>query len=731
VTRSSDRLRPALVRGAGGAERTAHRRPLAPRILVGLVAFGSGLGGLTLGCSPAASPRPLAPLRLTNVRPANPEGLFLNEEIVFYFDQDLDPSSVTSGSVEILSDSRQPARGDLRVESDHVRFVPAPVLSSDLSDGGYLPDTQYRATLSGFPRADGIRSTRGAVLERTVTFDFHTVRVRHPRTGLVFEDRMQNRSGLIRLFPSTAGQGGLIRSQDSIYLACDKPIDPSTVTSDGFRLIEHVEHPGKSSPPPITVSVRVRVVENESELRRRPRPPGLRSSAPAEAWDREPRACLLELTPVTRLAAGAWELWPVPENEDAEPRLRDFGGRSVRPVVFSEERGGYWPLRIDASAETGGREFREEFESHRYFSPVAVPGYDGTAYWNDSGRAEVRYPAAAGSGEDGDVVLDGDEIRPDVQATSIDLPKDVECRLSANPGLVVLRCQGRMSISGRLTRDAPWDAQSDSAHDPELVHWARLRRTGRTGTDALSTWLAKERAINANWTVLIAGGDLEISGELTAKTPLLLVAGGRIRVPGRVQWKVEPTGRVAVVPRQVASNPDDASGAVLVSWVLSIVESVCTVEKLDVGGVYLLREGGGLNIDPSPSPAPIAFDEPQGGNPLRKKLRFAALSGPIPQRGGVVRWFPPESGGSPESTSGAWRIRFVPELASTPTGATHLHPVDSPALLDPPGPVQFLIELEVEPAGEKTSAWNPPWVDFVHLSWEQPQAESGPGGDDR
>jgi hypothetical protein len=47
--------------------------------------------------------------------------------------------------------------------------------------------------------------------------------------GLLFEDRMQNRTGLLRLFPSTAGQGGLIRTEDSIYLACDKPIDPSTV----------------------------------------------------------------------------------------------------------------------------------------------------------------------------------------------------------------------------------------------------------------------------------------------------------------------------------------------------------------------------------------------------------------------------------------------------------------------------------------------------------------------
>ncbi len=691
-------------RGGAGRE---FRRSLAGRcaarpagFLLGAAGIGLGFAGLALCCSPAAAPRALAPLHLKHVRPANPEGLFLNEEIVFYFDQDLDPASVTSGSVEILSGSGKQARGELRVENDHVRFVPAPVLAADLSDGGYLPDTPYRATLSGFPRADGIRGAHGAVLERTVTFDFQTVRVDHPRTGLVFEDRMQNRSGLLRLFPSTAGQGGLIRGQDSIYLACDKPIDPSTVSADAFQLRRHPDHPApRVALSPEIVPLRVRVLENDSDLRRRPRPSGLRSSAPAEAWEREPRACLLELTPVTRLAAGVWELSLVAEAESSEPRLQDFGGRRVRPVgLYQPDRAsGYWPLRIDPSAETGGREFREEFESRAYFSPVAVPGYDGTACWSESGRVEVRYPAAAGSGADGDVVLEKSEARSDVQGTSLDLAADAACKLGSKPGLVVLRCQGRMSIRGRLERTTP-----GLGPDAELQRWAKLRAEAEPVTETLSAWLEKQRAADANWTVLVAGGDLEISGTLVTTTPLLLVAGGRIRVPGKVECRLE-----------------------------SLWTPEKPVEPEIAGGVYLLRDGGGLDIDPKPAPAPLLLDAPQDGNPLRKKLRFAALSGPIPQRGGVLRWLPPDSGGSPESASGAWRIRFVPEIAPGPAGPTELHPVEGPALLDPPGPVQFLVELEVEPAGDKTRAWNPPWVDYVHLSWDQPQAEAGQGGDDR
>ena len=497
---------------------------------------------------------------------------------------------------------------------------------------------------------------------------------------------MQNRTGLLRLYPSAAGQGGLIRTQDSIYLACDKPIDPSTVTADAFRLQRHEVR----NPTPESVDVRVRLIENESEVRRRPRPSALRSSAPSETWEREPRACLVELTPVTRLAAGSWELIPVREAEGSEPRLRDFGGR---PVLFAEASSMLRLTVDDPSAETGGRDFREEFQSRRYLSPVAVPGYDGTAYWSESGRVEVRYPAAAGSGADGDVLLGENEARSDVQGTSLDLPKDVECALSPDPGLVVLRCQGRMTIRGKLSREASPDERTGAS----VLEWAPSSREGKgstesnAGTETLTAWIQKQRAAGTTWTVLIAGGDLEISGSLTSRTPLLLVAGGRIRVPGKVA-------------------------------------GVRTGDS--VPPVYLLREGGGFNIEPNPRPAPLMIDEPRGANPLKKSLRFAALSGPIPQRGSVLRWLPPESGGSPESKGGSWRIRFVPELRSAPTEATELHPVESPALLEPAGPVQFLVELEVASAND-AGVWNPPWIDYVHLSWEQPQAEATPGGDDR
>jgi hypothetical protein len=385
-----------------------------------------------------------------------------------------------------------------------------------------------------------------------------------------------------------------------------------------------------------------------------------------------------------------------PEAADSEMLLRDFSGR---PVLFSEPTASSKISVDDPSAEAGSGEWSEEFDTRRMFSPVAVPGADGTAFWSDSGRVEVRYPAAAGSGDDAAVRLGALEDRPDVQATSIDLEKDAECHLRSEPGLVVLRCQGRMSIHGKLIRQSLWDPRTNG--DPTLLEWTGLNASHPAASQTLTQWLASTRASGANWTVLIAGGDLAIDGSLLSTTPVLLVAGGRIRISGSVH-------------------------------------GAC---------VYLLGEGGGYGITPPPSPTPILVDEPTpGANPLKLPLHFAVLSGPIPPRGEVLSWLTPQATGSrdPSQTStnpmgaatetpisGSWNVRYLRELSTVPSEDTILATVDSPTLLKPPGPIQFLVELTVESGDVSKGRWNPPWVDCVRLAWVQPPLREGPGGGDR
>lgn len=643
-------------------------------------------------------------MRLTHVRPSSADGLFLNEELVFYFDGPIEPTSVTTASVEILSEQGVPARGKLEVGADTVRFVPAPVLAADLADGGFQPGTRYTVTLGGFPRPEGLRSARGTLLERTRTWSFRTVDVAAPRASLLFEDRFQDRVGIVRIFPAASRQGAIVGSHDSIYLACDKPLDPSTVLPAAFSLLRDDRR------GPQRLPVRVRVLENHPDAVQGPGPATARSSLAPQAWERERRACLIEVTPEEPLSAGTSLSGPPyflridPLAEDAHPLLRDFSGN---PVVADAPTEG-WRISVDASGDPGRSEIREEFDSRRLRSAVGLPGYDGTAAWGESGRVTVRFPAAAGTGADGAVVLDGPEVRADVSATSIDLVEGSTCTLRSAPGLVVLRSQGRLSIRGRLAREVAWDPQTEIRRDPTLVEWSGLSElwvrdpaaAAGSKLPTLSAWLAAARAADFDFTVLVAGGDLVVAGEIACQNPLLLVAGGSVRVSGSIRG----VQRVVHIEGEPGREPREAT----------------------LGGVFLLREsGGGFDIAPAQSTAWLLLDEPQGVNPLAVPLRFAVLSAPVPARGDVLRWLPPiVGGGAPGRPSPGivpWRVRYLPELAAAPVKPEDLASVDDPLLLDPPGPIQFLVELQVAPGG----VWDPPWVDFVHLAWERP-LESAP-----
>lgn len=604
------------------------------------------LASIALSACARASHVPIRELRHELTRPADAEGVLLNEDLVFYFSEELDRSSVTRGSVQIVSESGVEARGRLVVEGKRVRFVPAPVLARDLSDGGYLPGTRYRVEIRGFPSPDGLRGVHGEPLRATYRWSFRSVDVADPRRGLIFDDRNPDKQSALRLFPSPgAGErgGAYIASRDAIYLACDKPLDPSTLRDEDF-LLRPLAREGRRP-----VALRARLIENQPEPHPRARQPGVRSSTPLEVWERERRAAIIELTPVEGLEPGDYSLTSSAPRTEVGASLRDFGGGRAGAAYV-----GSILVRVaDRVPDAGAGSLTEEFIDTRLRSPVAVPDFDGTAYWGDTGRVELRYPAAAGDGSAGTIELEARETRTDVHAVRMHLPSGRRCELSSEPGLVVLRAQGRLVIDGDLVRTAP-------ARDGALEFAAG---------ESLSSWLARARA--HTWTVVVAGGDLVIDGSVRTTTPLLLCAGGVIRVSGKVQ----------AAPQQL----------------------------------FLLGEGGGLSIEfADRDRARELVIDPPVKNPLVAPIRFAVLSGLIPPRGDVARWLSAEASGSPSGRgkSGSWSVRYVPELG--PSGA-RVEPVDNPRLFERPVPLQLWIELEVAPGEE----WDPPYVDSVRLSWEQ------------
>jgi hypothetical protein len=225
-----------------------------------------------------------------------------------------------------------------------------------------------------------------------------------------------------------------------------------------------------------------------------------------------------------------------------------------------------------------------------------------------------------------------------------------------------------MSLGGNLHRAA-------EGADKELDGSRNLS----AGTNApmhskeLSEWLGTVRGEGANFTVLIAGGDLviEAGAEIVVNTPLLLVAGGTVRVEGKVH--------------------------------------------VSSGRVFVLGDGGGINIVPTKETATVlTMDPPREKNPLLAELHYAVLSNPLPPRGVVTAWKHPESGGVAGPGS-RWSVRYVREIGAMPATIAELQPVDDPIALEPAGPIQVLIELWVGPG----ASFEPPSVDFVHLQWDQ------------
>ncbi|MCZ6598204.1 MAG: hypothetical protein O7B99_11245 [Planctomycetota bacterium] len=353
---------------------------------------------------------------------------------------------------------------------------------------------------------------------------------------------------------------------------------------------------------------------------------------------------------------------------DTAPRT--LGGVPVRPrwSAVAPVLGAYFRVRQPRVVLR-----REDFQGDEHRSPAPVPGTEGTAAWSDTGVVGVRYPAAAGSGRDGPVELGDEEQRRDVQATRLHVPADVECELTGD-GLVVLRAQGSLMIDGVLRRRG-------GAEEDEM-------RFGKGET--LSAWLEAARERDPAWTVLIAGGDIVVSGSLETEGPLLLVAGGWVRVSGAVRaesiWHTpggggnfRPWPRVLVLDR----GPRDAQEA----------------------GNY---EYMGFVLDPPKT------------NPLVEPLVFGIQSSPVRPPRGVTSWRPATYDG--RRGAGRFRVRFVGEKDVGPRSVEEFGPVDDVLLLKDCEAIRFQIELFLEP-GE--GRWDPPEVDYVQLSWDEPLLQPG------
>jgi len=654
---------------------------LGAAVLVG----GAVLCGVT-ACEPGPADARPALLRLVRPRldAAGLSGVFLNEELRLYFSAPLDRTTVTRENVRLVDERGNPAHGRLEVAGDCVRFLPDLPRRRDLSDGGLQPGTNYTLELHGFPRPDGLRSAQGALFSGTLRAPLRTVEREGeggaPRTWNLFDDAEPQSTGFLRplprLRPKFIYQAG---SAGSILLFCEKPIDPTTVIASEFQLT--------AVDGTHTLELTAQLVENEPRSAARGAPPALRGrDHPSLDWLSTRRAAVVELLPHEQPAPGARYILRVRSDAVGGIALRDFSGRSLRPAW----RDGFEVNFGGGARSTPSGQFDEEFldDTFQYRSFLAVPGFDGTPAWTGNGRLEVRYPAAAGHGGDGAVVLGGQELRRDVHATRLELPAGQACELAAGGGPLVLRSQTRLSIAGDLVRRGPGcDGRALAAAHPELFETP----PGGSAAVDFSAWLARAQASSVPWTILIAGGDLVIDGSLRCETPLFLCAGGRIRIAGLVR-----------------GHSDDFAGQ-----------------------IWQLGEGGGLDMSPRADLAArfLILDPPRGPNPLRVPLRLCAVSAVLNdllERERAQRWLGADlrtSAYRAKAAPASVRVHFVADSGPELPADVAQRWTNSPALIVDSGGgaglLRYLVEIEIQPGGQ----WDPPFLDALRLSWE---AAGGP-----
>ncbi|MFT7541919.1 MAG: hypothetical protein ACI9K5_002894 [Gammaproteobacteria bacterium] len=640
--------------------------------------FAALVPGLFLGgCSNPQGDEP-ATLGLLGFSQADGRGVRLNETLRFQFSQSVDRASITGSSFAVEGPNGEPVRGTVQQRASTLQFVPDLPLRDDLIDGGLLPGRTYTVRLLGFPAPDGIRGVGGEPLSQSFVFHFKTAGA--GGDDAVFVPPI---SGELPLFFDCKQQ--LLEPLDEIRLEAVEGLDPRSIHNGVFEL-----YAAEASSDTEAIPLRAQLRQNRSDYSE----VVLQRIADLKYPD-----TLLALEP------GEYYLWQVPHSEP----FVTLGSLPVTPVWIAS---GETVLKLRVVAAKVESE-REEFDTLSSASPILADGVDGRAYFDGGGEVRVRFPAAAGSGEAGSiadlsrVLMDiGAEERVDLHATGMLLPKGPLIDLSDRVGPVILRAQRGMRINGILRRR---QSTTNLAPGSSLEDWIRPRSFELTRalqalevhqgavargdlpeeqasatTMALEARLASARdaltltrflgealAAEVPWTILVAGGDVVVDGEIDVDGELLIIAGGWIRVGGRVS-----AGEVWATP----------------------------------GG------GGDFGVlHDVPHEVPLVLDEPLE-NPLREELRVAIVSRSIRPQGGVEEWLGLKI--SADEGAGQARVSVIGERQLGPRSKEKLGPVDSLNLLKGWTSLRLVVELVIPPG---PGPWDPPRLDAVEVTWKAPE----------
>ncbi len=604
--------------------------------------------------STSCAPEARAPLDCLALQPDPGDAMFLNEELVLFFNDELEPSSALGGGVRLLDREGEALDVELSVERQRLRLRPSYPIGPALDDGTLRPGEEYRLQLLGFPHPNALRARDGRPLRGSLEW---SLRVADPERGeQLFTDPNLGPFELLVLERDRLGE------DEELALVSSEPLDPRSFPEGPSGL--ELQAPGVSGGPPVRLPLRGVLTRNDVD------------GARIELWPLSPAGDGLPVSLEPRS-------YFLAHSDPSRPTLpwTDLGGQPARllgtpanfPIeVTSRTRG---PERRSLAFEfSGDEELTPELPARVPQAWSAAGPVDGSGA-RLNGHLGLRFPKAAGAGIDGDVRLEGSNaaLSERIEAWRLTLAPGARAEFGER-GLVLWRAQGRLQLSGELVRRVQVPDLRPRPEEPEdawisrltLADPARLAPAPEfTPGASLTSFLAQAEADDPPWTVLIAGGDLWIDGDLDLDGPLLIVAGGRVRVTGRVRaseiWSNEP-----------------------------------------MPGVVPARS------------LPLWLDPPQY-NPLAGPVIYAVSSSwlPAPPEGG--RW----SGARAAAHFGHGRVR-VEYIGQSGRGSqvAEFGPVDDPRFLADYERLRFTVWFELSAAGPRREPWDPPYLDRLDLLWQ-------------
>ncbi|MGE3172965.1 MAG: Ig-like domain-containing protein [Planctomycetota bacterium] len=501
---------------------TRRGRGLGPR----WVALGV-LCGATAACWQERDVPPPSPFTVARVYPAlgpSQLPLLLNDAITVYFTEPVDPMTVTRDSVAVLDREGHPVRGTLRVDASWVTFQPEPPLLPELSDGSLQPDTEYRLSIAGYPRVDGVRSADGRLLDGGAQVPFRTAPRDVTALGLGLPAPLRpapdERPFLLR--PPETGTVPLPADDPRVQLHFTTPILPGSVTPAAFEI--SLARGG--------VGAGIEVIEPRA-VRLLPRMP----------VDELPGSTVeIEFGAEVRVRGSDRTLTLQPDDFVGvqlvlgDASLRDYAGRQPPiQVQWCEVIAGMavtvaeWPdldeagRAFDAGAELPGFEVTEAGDIRPLVRLEAGDGHLGAFR---PMRDTVLVPGQPFDRGDGAQVAAPDGV---FAFTAIDVPAGVTVRIDASAGPVLLQAMGRIRVTGRIE---VLGAAPNWAPRPGQVVDVSVLRAGVA-------------------VVLLAAGGIDLRGAVTAPAlaggngaPLALVTAGELTLSG-----VVPPGTVLATER--------------------------------------------------------------------------------------------------------------------------------------------------------------------------------------